>query len=76
MDEEPEADTDLSIKEIDEEDNTHQFILELENETQRIMETPKQKFCKYVFDCSVRDADCLHPYKTEGCHTYKELEKL
>ena len=50
------------------------FLSELEKETQEMIERPKREFCKYLFDCSGRDSDCLHPYKTEGCHEYRKLE--
>lgn len=52
------------------------FLSELEEETQRMIEMPKQKFCEYLVDCLGRDADCFYPYKTEGCHNYKKFEKL
>ena len=52
------------------------FISGLEKETQRMSEMPKHEFCKYLIDCSGKDFDCFHPYKTEGCHNYKEFEGL
>ncbi len=50
------------------------FLLELEKERQEMTRRQKQEFCKYVLECPGRDADCLHPYKTDGCHEYKALE--
>ena len=59
----------------DEEVNTN-FISELEKETQRMSEMSKHAFCKYLADCPGKDVDCFHPYKTEGCHNYREFEGL
>ena len=68
MDDEP--------NEVNEETHTHQFISELEKETQEMTERLKQEFCKHLLGCPGRDADCFHPYKTEGCHDYRKFEGL
>lgn len=61
---------------MDDEEIDTDFISELKRKTKKMIEMQKRDFCKYLIDCPVKDTDCFDPYKTKGCHMYREFEGL